>query len=176
MAAAKDKAAGGMASGGKSSGSKSSGGKSSGGKAGGPGGKTSRGSGLWLQGMVCGATLTFATPTAMLIGVLLAPGVVALVLEGGAARPISRAVLLSGATFVFAPEWHLVGAGHNMAAALALLQDPAVLLPAWLAGAVGWALCELLPVAYQAMGEVRARGRLAALAAEEKTLREAWDL
>ena len=32
------------------------------------------GSTLWIQGLVCGAVAAFATPTALLAGVLLAPG------------------------------------------------------------------------------------------------------
>jgi hypothetical protein len=66
--------------------------------------------------------------------------------------------------------------GRNVAAATDLLLDPAILAPAWVAGACGWALCETLPVLLRVAADVRATSRIAALQAEARALREAWDL
>jgi len=78
--------------------------------------------------------------------------------------------------FTLAPLWHLIEGGGGVAAALDVLADPAVTAPAWLAGASGWALCELLPVLLRGLASMNAQARLAALEAEEKALRAAWDL
>jgi hypothetical protein len=134
------------------------------------------GSHLWLQGLVCGAVLAFATPVAVLVGVMLMPALAASLLDARPGRPVARAVGLAGAAFTVAPLWHLIQGGGGVPAALDVLADPAVLAPAWLAGACGWALCELLPVLLRGVASLNAHARLAALDAEEKALREAWDL
>jgi len=130
----------------------------------------------WLQGLVCGAVMAFATPVAVLVGVLLMPALAAILFDKQPGRPVARAVALGGVAFTLAPLWHLIEGGGGVAAALDVLADPAVTAPAWLAGASGWALCELLPVLLRGVASMNAQARLAALEAEEKALRAAWDL
>ncbi len=134
------------------------------------------GSLMWLQGLVCGALLTFATPIAVLVGVLLAPTVAAAVMDPGPNRAMTRAVFLSGLAFTLGPLWKLIMEGRGMEAAVELLGDPAVLGAAWLAGACGWALCEVLPVILRSFAELRAVARITALQSEATALREMWDL
>jgi hypothetical protein len=134
----------------------------------------SGGSLMWLQGLVCGAVLAFATPVAVLTSVLLAPALMASVMDVQPGRPVAGA--LAGAAFTVGPLWHLILNGRTMPVALDLLADPAVIGPAWLAGACGWALCELLPVLLRGVADMQAAARTATLKAEEKALREAWDL
>ena len=100
---------------------------------------------LWLQGMACGAVLTFATPAAMLAAGLLAPALLALAADRRPGRPILRAVLLYGCAVALAPLWHLCLSGDTMDTALVMVSDMTTLATAWLAAAVGWALCEILP-------------------------------
>jgi len=57
-----------------------------------------------------------------------------------------------------------------------MLLDPAIVGPAWLAGACGWALCELLPVVLRSLADARAASRIAALQNEEAELKEQWDI
>jgi hypothetical protein len=130
----------------------------------------------WLQGLACGAMLAFAPSLALLLGVLLAPAMVGMVLDRRAGRPVARAVFFTGAAFTLAPVWHLYQGGANMAAAMDLLSAPAVLAPAWLAGASGWALCEVLPVILRGAADMNATTRIAALKLEAKALSETWDL
>ena len=138
-------------------------------------GATKGGSFSWLQGLVCGAVLAFATPVALLAGVLLAPCIVAAVLDSRPGRPVARTVALAGLSLTLAPLWHLVMNGRTMDEAVALVIDPAVTGPAWLAAACGWALCEILPVLLRVAADLRAAARLSMLQAEEKALRETWD-
>jgi hypothetical protein len=152
-------------------------------KAGGAGGKMTpaparRGNGSlnWLLGVACGAILAFATPTALLGGVLLAPAILTAVFDTQAGRPLTRVVFVAAAGFTFGPIWHLNAAEPTLAAALDMLSEPSVLCPAWLAGGSGWAVCEFLPLLLRLVGERQAAARIAALEAEAQGLREAWDL
>ena len=49
---------------------------------------------VWLQGLLCGALATLATPTALLLGVLLAPALLAIALDQDAGRPRARSIAL----------------------------------------------------------------------------------
>ena len=41
----------------------------------------------WLQGLLCGAMVTLATPTALLLGVILGPALLAVLLDHEPGRP-----------------------------------------------------------------------------------------
>ena len=136
----------------------------------------SGGSWNWLAGMGCGAALAFATPSFVLGAVLLAPALVTAAFERERGRPMTRVVLVAGSGFALVPVWHLNQAGATMAAALDMLSDVRIVCPAWLAGACGWAACELLPMAIRFAADKRAAMQIAALTAEAEALRAAWDL
>ena len=134
------------------------------------------GSFLWLQGLVCGAVLAFATPVALLVCVLMAPGAAASVFDTAPQRAMTRAVCLGCLAFTLGPVWRLILDGSGMTKAVDLALDPAIIGPAWLAGACGWALCELLPVVLRSLADARAASRIAALQNEEAELKEQWDI
>ena len=138
--------------------------------------KRGQGSTLWLQGLACGALLAFAPSFAALGAALLAPALLATVADARPGRPVARAVFLASAAFTLMPAWRLFQNGQSLTAALDLLAEPAVIGPAWLAGACGWALCEVLPVLLRAIADARTAAHAHALRAEEKALRAAWDL
>ncbi len=141
------------------------------------GGKRARGgSKTWLLGVACGAAVTFATPSAIVAGVLLAPALISALFDAQPNKAVTRVVFVSGAGLTFGPLWHLNAGTPTIALALDLLADPAVLCPAWLAAACGWAMCESLPVLLQSAANRRTVVRVAALRAEAAALREAWDL
>jgi hypothetical protein len=126
--------------------------------------------------MACGAILAFATPTAILGGVLLAPGILAAVFDTQKNRPMARVVGISCAGFAIGPVWHLNTMGGATPQALEMLYDPSVLCPAWMAGACGWGVCELLPLLLRLAAERAAVARIAALQAEAHALHQEWDL
>ena len=130
----------------------------------------------WLLGAACGAAATFATPSALLAGVLLAPAWLTAVFDAQPRRPVTRVVFVSAAGFTLGPLWHLNTGVASVAQALDMLMDPAVLCPAWLAGACGWALCEALPVVLRLVAERQAAARMAALLEQAQTIRAEWDL
>ncbi len=128
----------------------------------------------WLQGLVCGALLTFATPASLLLAALFAPAVIAFLADTEKGRPVARSVAVSCIAPALAPMWHLWMAGETMEAALALLSDPATISIAWLVGASGWALCQVLPVILRTLSEFRESARAKLLRAELQTQTEEW--
>lgn len=131
---------------------------------------------FWLQGMMCGALVAFASPFALLFGVLMAPAVAAMLTDREPGRPVGRAVFLAGAAASVAPAWHLWWAGGTMAEALDMLADVSTLAVAWLLGATAWALCQVLPMITMVVWNWREAARARGLLEELKSLREEWGL
>ena len=132
------------------------------------------GSALWIQGLACGACLTFAAPTALLLSVLLAPVLVCILLNSGADRGLLRSVAVACAAASLSPVWHLWLAGDRFDQAIASLSDPFVLLLAWGAGASAWALCQLIPVLLCGSWDMQTAARVRTMEAELKKLNEEW--
>jgi hypothetical protein len=131
---------------------------------------------IWLQGLVCGALVTVATPTALLIVGLFAPVVVAYYLDRVPGRPVARTVLLFALAGGIGTLRALWGAGHSLSIALALLADPAALLPAWSAAAAGWLLAEFSPILVRVGLELASRARIARLRAARARYEAEWGL
>jgi hypothetical protein len=131
---------------------------------------------VWLQGLLCGAVVTLATPTALLLGVLLGPALASLVLDRRPGRPTARCIVLCSTAASVQPIRILWAAGHTMAASTALLADLRVVGTAWSAAAGGWLLAELAPVVVRVVLEGLSRSRAARLRAERQELVEAWGL
>jgi hypothetical protein len=131
---------------------------------------------IWLQGLVCGALVTVATPTALLVAGLLAPAAVAYYLDRVPGRPVVRTVLLFGLAGGIGALRTLWGTGHNVSVALALLGDPAALLPAWGAAAIGWLLAELAPLGVRLALEIACRTRISELRVARARYEAEWGL
>jgi hypothetical protein len=131
---------------------------------------------VWIQGLACGALLTFAFPGVLLLGVLMAPSLVCLLIDRAPGHGLARAVGLACAAAALGPAWHLLLAGDTMATAAASLLDPLVLGLAWGAGASAWALCQVLPVVLKAVSDMRESARARAIEAEMASCRAEWDL
>ncbi|HET8995858.1 MAG TPA: hypothetical protein VFN42_04260 [Acetobacteraceae bacterium] len=129
---------------------------------------------VWLQGLGCGAVVTLAPGFAALLGILLAPGLVALLFDREAGRPMARCVLLTGMAACIAPVEMLWSNGQTVAAALGLLGDFQVMGTAWSASAAGWLLAELAPLGSRLVLEALARSRAARLRAQRQVLIESW--
>ena len=128
----------------------------------------------WLQGLLCGALVTLATPTALLAGVLFLPALAASVLDRQPGKPVARGIALFGLCGIVGPVLSLWAAGHTLDAAMLLASDPDNLMLAWGAAATGWLLVELTPVAVRAALEAMALSRTARLNAERARYEAAW--
>ena len=110
----------------------------------------------WLIGAVVGCLVTMATPTALLLAVLLAPAFCARLLDPSPGRLTARAVMTYGAAACISPALALWQGNHAMADAWTMLTSLRPLAIAWAAQAVGWLLGELAPAAIRGMLEVGA--------------------
>ena len=128
---------------------------------------------LWL-GLAGGALVALETPSALLLGILLAPGLIALAVERSPGRPIARCVLLSGLAAAIMPVRALWAEPNSVAASLGLALDPSTLGLAWSAAAAGWLLCELAPFALERAMEASSRSRIARLHAKREALEAEW--
>jgi hypothetical protein len=134
-----------------------------------------RGSTLWLQGLACGALVTLATPTALLVGVLLVPTFVVGVTDRAAGKPVTRAVLLYGLAGLTLPLIGLWTGGHSMEQSVGLVTDPVTVAIAWAAQGAGWLLAEAAPLAVRAVLEANAVALTMKLRAERAALEADWD-
>ena len=135
-----------------------------------------RGSNSWLLGLGCGVLAALATPTAVLAGLLLAPALVAWLLDPTPARGIARPMLFCGLAGAVRPMLALWDGGHSMAASLELAGDLPTLGLAWAAQASAWLVGELAPLGVGLVQAARNRARVARLCAERARLEEEWGL
>jgi hypothetical protein len=131
---------------------------------------------VWVQGLLCGALATLAPPTALLLGVLLAPTVAALLLDYQPGRPRARSIALFGMAASVDPLRTLWTSGHNLATATSLLSNLQVIGTAWSAAAVGWLMVEVAPLAVRAVLEALSTTRVSRLQTERTRLIETWGL
>lgn len=129
---------------------------------------------VWLQGLGCGAVATLAPGFAVLLGLLLTPGLIALLFDREPGRPMARCVLLTGMAACIPPAEALWINGQTVAAALGLLGDFQVVGTAWSAAAAGWLLAELAPLGSRLVLESLARSRAARLRAQRQVLIDSW--
>src|SRR5277367_3064495 len=93
---------------------------------------------MWIQGLLCGGLVAMLPPTALLLGVLLGPALLALFLDPSPGKPVARSVLLCTLGGCVKPVRMLWFAGHGMAASMALASNPDIIGTAWAAAAAGW--------------------------------------
>ena len=141
-----------------------------------PAGGGRLGSLLWLAGLGCGALATLATPIAVLGGCLLAPGLLALLVDQVPGKPTARSVMLFGLAAAVQPMVSLWRSGHRMSAALDMAADVSVLGTAWVAQGGVWMLCELAPVVLALAMEALSQARAARLRTERTGHQEQWGL
>lgn len=131
---------------------------------------------VWLQGLACGALAALAPAVALMVGVLLGPGLVALALDSEPGKPVARAVLLCGLAACVDPVRALWSSGHGLTASVALAGDLRVVGSAWSAAAAGWLLAEIAPIVVRAMLEAGTLARATQLRAARARIAEEWGL
>jgi len=130
----------------------------------------------WLQGLLCGGVVTLAAPSALLLGVLLGPTLLALSLDRQAGRPTARSVALCNMAASVGPLRTLWASGHSVAMAASLVTNVQILGQAWSAAAAGWLLAEAAPIAVRAVLEALSVSQIARLRAARSRLVEEWGL
>lgn len=131
---------------------------------------------LWLQGLACGGVATLATPSAILMAILLTPALAAIALDRSEGRAMARTVVLCGMAGAIEPMVTLWKAGHTNDVALGLALDTRVFVLAWAAQGAGWLASELAPLLVRLALESAAAARVAALRRARARYEEEWDL
>jgi hypothetical protein len=131
---------------------------------------------VWLSGLACGVLAAIAPGIATLAAGLLVPGAVALKLDQEPGRPVARTVLTCGLAGCVHPVIRLWNVGQSFDAAIAIVSDPWTLGVAWSAGAAGWLLTQLAPLAVRAVLEAAALARSTRLRAARSRIAETWGL
>jgi hypothetical protein len=134
------------------------------------------GSLLWLQGLVCGAIATLATPTFILGGLLLAPAMASMVTDRSHAKSTARAVILFGLAGTVQPLVDLWHTGHTIGTALDMASDMTTLATAWAAQAGAWLLCELGPLVIALVMDGMSGAKAVRLRAARAVYEEQWGL
>ena len=129
---------------------------------------------IWAQGIAFGIVAALMPTTAALVATLLAPGLLALVLDRQAGRPIARAMLLFGLAAAAMPLRQLWDTPLDIQTGLLAVAQLETLGVAWLAAAVGWFLAELFPVAIHVMLDASSKARTSRLRAAREKLLETW--
>jgi hypothetical protein len=134
------------------------------------------GSLLWLQGLVCGAIATLATPTFILGGLLLAPAMVSMVTDRSSTKSTARSVILFGLAGTVQALADLWRTGHTIANALDMASDTSTLATAWAAQAGAWLLCELGPLLIALVMDGMSGAKATRLRAARAAYEEQWGL
>lgn len=129
---------------------------------------------LWLQGLACGAALSVATAPALLVAVLLAPGLAAYMAERTPAKPTSEPMLVLGAATVFAPLRDLWEHGHTLGACLDMLANPTHIALSWSVAAGAWLMGQVGVLGAWQISQMTARHRTEALRREREALVAEW--
>jgi hypothetical protein len=130
----------------------------------------------WLLGLACGAAVTLATPSAVMAGLLLAPGLMALVLDREPGRPAARAALMCGAAAAAVPVLGLWQSGLGVAGAVTAASDPEVLAGCWAAQAAGWLVAQLTPLLVRLGLDAAAAATAVRLRAERARYESEWGI
>jgi hypothetical protein len=129
---------------------------------------------LWLQGLACGAALSVATGPVLMMGVLLAPALMAYAIERNPAKPAATTMLLFSAATTFTPLRDLWQGGQSIEGGLLMLGDPMRAGLAWVAAGTGWLLEEMAQAIAGQYSDIKTRHRIAALNKERAALVEEW--
>ena len=125
---------------------------------------------VWIMGLACLGCVAVAPAACGMLAVLLAPAIVALLLDKAPGRPVGRAMVLCGSAACVGPvviAWQTGFGGFT---------DPIVFGPSWAACAAGWLGSQLLPIGVRALIEAASVTRAARLRAEREKLSKAWGI
>jgi hypothetical protein len=129
-----------------------------------------------LLGLTGGGLIALAPDIAVPAGLLLAPGLVAFMLDPTPGHALARAMLLFQAAAALRPldeAWYRCEGLH---ACMDTLAQPRQVLMVWIMAALAWLLTQILPVGLKLLSDYRVRARRAMLEARRDKLIAEWGL
>ena len=129
---------------------------------------------FWLVGLLCGAAVMFSPGTLILSGTLFAPLLAVVLTETSATRASTRAAglaVIAATLHLFVRYW---SSGASVEDALAMLEQPGVVVSAWTAIGGAWLSVEVLAVGLRVGFELAMRATEARQQSEIEGLIEEW--
>lgn len=129
---------------------------------------------VWMQGLACGGMAALAPLAMAQVAMLLAPALLALMMDKRAGKPVARVMLLFALAASVEPirvAW-ATGTGPTLDRVL----DPTAAMGAWLAAAAGWLLAQVVPLFVGAVVDATHRARAEQLRATRVELVRTWGL
>lgn len=131
---------------------------------------------IWIQGLACGVLAALVPSLALMVAVLLGPGLLALALDHESGKPVARAIILAGLAACVRPVTALWSMGHGWDISMALISDIGTVGTAWSAAAAAWLLTEIVPIGVRIILEGASIARAAQLRSARAKLQEEWGL
>jgi hypothetical protein len=131
---------------------------------------------VWIQGLACGVLAALVPSLALMVAILLGPGLVALALDHEPGKPVARAIILAGLAACVRPVIALWSSGHGWDISMTLISDIGTVGTAWSAAAGAWLLTEIVPIGVRIVLEGAAMARAAQLRSARFKLQEEWGL
>jgi len=129
---------------------------------------------VWVQGLACGGMAALAPLAMAQVAALLAPALVALMIDKRPGKPVARVMLLFALAASVEPirvAW-ATGTGPTMDRVL----DPTAAMGAWLAAGAGWLLAQVVPLFVGAVVDATHRRRAEQLRGQRVALVRTWGL
>ena len=130
----------------------------------------------WLQVAACGLLVFLMPAVGCVCAALLAPGLLALLLEQEPSRRTARILLAFGAMAAIEPVRFLWRQANDMEMAISILSDIRGIALAWVAAGVGWTLSRLIPLGIHMLLDMTARARAEQLRSTREALVAEWGL
>lgn len=132
---------------------------------------------FWVQGLGCGVLVATAAPLALVLGVALAPTILAaLAAAPGHGRRAAGVLAVYGAAGLLPWLQPLWGAAQSWPASLDILAELRLVSVCWGAQAGAWLLGEIVPLVARQVMEVKVRARMARLEDARFRLRAEWGI
>ncbi len=129
-----------------------------------------------LLALAGGALVALSPDIALPMGILLLPGLLALVLDRSPGCGVARAILLFQLAACVHPVMSAWYSCSGIDGCMSYLGDWQSVLPVWLAAGGAWVLTQVLPMGLKLLDDYRLRRRSAALFERRKSLVEEWGL
>lgn len=130
----------------------------------------------WMVGMACGMLIVLAAPTALLLAVMLLPGIFAWMVDRLPGRPVGMIVLVCGLTLTIGPLATLWSGGGEWIVCRDILSRITTPAGAWMAQGGGWLAAELAPVMARLFIELKVAAQASMLRSARAKLEAAWGL
>ena len=139
-------------------------------------GKGMTGALILLLGLATGGLRALSPDIALPLGILMLPGLVALILDRSPGCGVARAILLFPAAACLQPVLEAWYRCTGIDGCMAFLTGRPTLVRVWIAALGAWVLSQALPLGLKLHNDRRARLRRESLEAKRQALVEEWGL